>query len=244
MCRFSRSVLIAVFYNPLFIVFKSSIYNILHRTKVTAAKGKPLEGEAVDSLPDKANTSVQSEVSSLPKENTEGQKVTVSAASTPVTRTLPSSTGQKIIILATQPSSNATRLASFVGEQAVSTGCSTDSSNSNPTKSVVIRSSSQGQATTTTGSSFVSSITTDSLQGKTVLVFATVTVVNFGYNFYLLLVSSARQSSFVETDLKHLFYNLPEFMAVPLGRFFLTNIPKWQLLWNKAFERKEAHYSI
>ena len=170
-----------VFYDPLCIVFKFYSLILLHRTtKVSAAKGKLFEGEAVDSLSEKANTSVQSEASSLPKESTEGQKVTVTAASTPATRTLASSSGQKIFILAAQPSSSATRLASFVGDQAVSTGSSTDSSNSNTTKSVLIRSSSQGQTTTTTGSSFVSSITTDSLQGKIALFFVTATAGHLG----------------------------------------------------------------
>jgi len=150
-------------------------------TKLNAFTDQLVDIQAVDPMQEKVTTTIRSDVSTplkseestpihsrttlLSKETTESPKATGTTSSNSGTKPFAASSGQKIIILATQSSSTSSRLASVAGDQSASTGSSTEnSSGSSQTKSVVIKSSSQNQTTTTTSNSFVSSITTDSLQ--------------------------------------------------------------------------------
>ena len=137
--------------------------HIFRSKKQSVTKAKPADVEMSDASQDGA---VKCEASPAAKEGTDVPKTSVITSLTSGARTLSTSSAQKIIILATQPSSNSSKLASLIGDQSTSCGTSGESSSSAaPTKSVLIRSSNQGQSTPSSGSSFVSSITTDSLQG-------------------------------------------------------------------------------
>ncbi|XP_065054954.1 PHD finger protein 12-like [Rhopilema esculentum] len=119
--------------------------------------------EPIEASSDKVSTAIKSEDSVISKEKTEQPK----AAAVSGSKTVTSGPSQKIIILATQPASKSSGTTSEYPSPSIPTsqGDSTTISSSAPSaKSVVIKSSSHGQTLPTTGTSFVSSITTDSLQ--------------------------------------------------------------------------------
>ena len=144
--------------------FIEKIHPFLCSFKPTLSKISSVE--PIEASSDKVTAAIKSEDSVSSKEKTEQPKATAGSGSKAVT----SGPSQKIIILATQPASKSSGITSEYPPSSIPTSQSdstTVSSSVSSTKSVVIKSSSHGQTLPTTGTSFVSSITTDSLQGIT-----------------------------------------------------------------------------